>query len=119
MTLSHDFPPLVGAELSIGLRLYGSTNGRSSCAMRIAITVGPAALRAAPKAFLISSFVLVITPAQPKPLAADTMSRPGRSRPGTFGVFSNFANSLRMAYSSLHGTMNTALSLCCAAEYKH
>ncbi len=87
--------------------------------MGITITIGPSAERAAPNASLISSFVLVRTPAQPKPFAADTMSRPGRSSPGTFGVFSNSANSLRMAYSSFHGTIKMTFSLRWAAEYKH
>jgi len=54
----------------------------------------------------------------PKPFAADTTSRPGRSRPGTFGVFSNAANSFRKAYSSLHAMMKMTFSSCCAAEYK-
>jgi len=41
--------------------------------------------------------------AQPKPLAVETMSNSGRSRAGTLGVFSSSANSLRAAYSPLHG----------------
>jgi hypothetical protein len=35
----------------------------------------------------------------------------GRSGPGTFRVFSKAANSLRMAYSSLHGTMKMTFSI--------
>ena len=37
----------------------------------------------------------------PNPVAMDTISRPGRSMPGTPGAFSNSANALRMEYSSI------------------
>src|ERR1700730_53405 len=81
------------------------TKGRSWCAIGIAITVGPSAPRAVVNASLISSVVSDCTAMQPKPFAVDTISKPGRSSAGTFGVFSNTANSFRMAYSALHGTM--------------
>ena len=42
--------------------------------MRIAITVGPSAVRAVLKAALISSVVLAATPAQPNALAVATIS---------------------------------------------
>jgi hypothetical protein len=73
--------------------------------MRMAITVGPSALRAVLKAALISSFVLAATPTQPKALAVVTISSPGTSSAGTLGVFARTANSLRIAYSSLQRTM--------------
>ena len=73
--------------------------------MRMAMTVGVSALRAFLKTALISSFVFAATPAQPNALAVATTSSPGRSSAGTLGVFSRIANSLRMAYSSLQGTM--------------
>ena len=67
-------------------------------------SAGPSALSAAAKAFLSSSFVLACTPMHPNPFAVDTMSRPGRSSTGTFGLFSRTANSFKIAYSSLHST---------------
>ena len=36
----------------------------------------------------------------PNPVAMETISRPGRSMPGTPGVFSNSANALRMEYGT-------------------
>jgi len=64
----------------------------------MAISVGPSASSAVLKASLISSIVLAATPKHPNAFAVATMSSPGRSRAGTFGVFSRTANSLRIAY---------------------
>ena len=64
----------------------------SSCAIGIAITVGPSAPRAVVNASLIASVVSDWTAVQPNPLAVDTISKPGKSSAGTFGVFSNTAN---------------------------
>ena len=52
---------------------------------------------------------------QPKPTASDSISSPGRSRPGTLGVFSSSANDFKTEYSPLRITTNTMGSLCCAA----
>src|SRR4030095_10499269 len=45
--------------------------------------------------------------AQPETLATDTMSSRGRSRPGTPGASSSWANDLRIEYSPLWKTTNT------------
>ena len=58
---------------------------------------------------------LNITAGKDVAFAVATMSNPGRSSPGTLGVFSRTANSLRIAYSPLHGTIQINFSFCCAA----
>jgi hypothetical protein len=59
--------------------------------------------------------VSACTARTPKPVAIEAMSSPGRSSPGTPGVFSNRAKDFRIAYSSLRMTTNTIGSWCWAA----
>src|ERR1700689_3169040 len=99
--------PTVGAEPSVTYDhlLDGGMRDFSSRLMGIAITVGPSAARASLKACWISSLVSAFVAWHPYPFASETMSKKGRSRDGTLGVFSSTANSFRIAYSPLHGTM--------------
>src|SRR6202022_4569282 len=63
------------------------------------MTVGPSALSTAVNSCASFSVLSTLTARQPKPDAMEAMSSPGRSRPGTPGVFSNTAKDLRIEYS--------------------
>src|SRR6201996_2817750 len=79
------------------------------------MTVGPSAFRALANSWASFSVVSPLTARQPKPVAMEAMSRPGKSSPGTPGVSSNTANDFRIEYSPLRITTNTIGNLCWAA----
>ena len=81
----------------------------------ISSTVGPCRSHAAATSAAIASTVVGRAAVQPYPFASETMSRPGRSSPGTPGVSSSTAKDLRIAYSLLHITTNSIGSCRCAA----
>src|ERR1700722_17733846 len=79
------------------------------------ITVGPSASSALVNSWASFSVLSTLTARHPKPAAMEAMSRPGRSNPGTPGVFSSTANDFRIEYSPLRITTNTIGSRCWAA----
>ena len=79
------------------------------------MTVGPSAPSAVVNSWASFSVLSTLTARHPKPAAMEAMSRPGRSSPGTPGVFSSTANDFRIEYSPLRITTNTIGSLCWAA----
>src|SRR6476659_4893342 len=79
----------------------------SSALVGTTMTVGPSASSAALNSLASFSVVSTLAARQPKPVVREAISSPGRSRPGTSGVFSSSANDLRIAYAPLRSTTNT------------
>jgi hypothetical protein len=78
----------------------GQSSGGTLAEIGISSTVGTSLVHAAAAACLSASRPATRAASQPYPLATETTSRPGRSRPGTPGACSSMANDLRIAYSS-------------------
>src|SRR4029077_13036433 len=97
--LSHDIYPRCA-----GCGLVGTT-----------MTVGPSASSALVNSRASFSVLSTLTARHPKPAAMEAISSPGRSIPGTPGVFPSTANDLRIEYSSLRITTNTTGRRCWAA----